>query len=361
MEFRVVRPDGRIVWLFTNAAVVLENGKAVRLLGATIDITERKESDAQRDLLVAELSHRVKNTLATVISIAHQSFSKGPSVEEARRSFDGRIRALAQTHGRLAEGNWSGVSFETMLADELAPYRREDGDNVHLDGPRITLSPKHAVVLGMAFHELATNAAKYGALSAKGGAVNVAWEIAQPRRSSAYAGPSSGGPAVEPPRRSGFGRLLLERAVASDLQGNVALRFAETGLTCEITMPLGAAAAQPLPEPLRHVPRPPRLRLPAWLTAVACYGSGLTDGQHSHGRSAHSCRRGRIPAGVLARGGAARPRIRRCRSVWHARLRPATGRARRPSTLRCSTSISAGTWSIRLPTNSSPTPFPWSF
>src|SRR6185295_5738182 len=170
--------------------------KAVRLLGATIDITERKQSDAQRDLLVAELSHRVKNTLATVISIAHQSFSKGPSVEDARRSFDGRIRALAQTHGRLAEGNWSGVSFETMLNDELAPYRRDDGGNVNMRGPRITLAPKHAVVLGMAVHELATNAAKYGALSSKSGVVDVEWDIARPQSELRIRWTESGGPAV---------------------------------------------------------------------------------------------------------------------------------------------------------------------
>jgi PAS domain S-box-containing protein len=236
-EFRVIKPSGDIAWLYTTAAVVREEGRAVRLLGSTIDITERKQADAQRDLLVAELSHRVKNTLATVISIAHQSFSRGPSIEDARRSFDGRIRALAQTHGRLAEGNWSGASLETMVDDELAPYRREDGGNVQISGPRITLSPKHAVVLGMALHELATNAAKYGALSNKSGVVEAAWTLAAPAELHIH-WKESGGPAVVPPRRSGFGRLLLERALASDLQGSVELNFAPAGLTCQITVPL---------------------------------------------------------------------------------------------------------------------------
>jgi PAS domain S-box-containing protein len=238
LEFRVQKPNGDIVWLYTNAAVIREGGKPVRLLGATLDITERKESDAQRDLLVAELSHRVKNTLATVISIAHQSFSKGPSIEEARRSFDGRIRALAQTHGRLAEGNWSGVAFETIVSDEVAPYRREDGGNINVQGRRITLSPKHAVVLGMAFHELATNAAKYGALSVKNGIVDVTWDIDRPASLLRIRWAESGGPAVIAPTRSGFGRLLLERALAADLQGKVALDFAESGLTCDISVPL---------------------------------------------------------------------------------------------------------------------------
>jgi PAS domain S-box-containing protein len=245
IEFRVQKPNADVAWLYTNATVVWENGKPARLLGATLDITERKSFDAQRDLLVAELSHRVKNTLATVISIAHQSFSKGPSVEESRRSFDGRIRALAHTHGRLAEGNWTGVSFETLLNDELAPYRREDGSNARTRGPKITLAPKHAVVLGMAFHELATNAAKYGALSRKTGAVEVIWGLAHTGSGNELRirWSEAGGPAVVPPRRSGFGRLLLERALAADLQGKVELNFPESGLTCEITMPLDARAA----------------------------------------------------------------------------------------------------------------------
>jgi PAS domain S-box-containing protein len=238
LEFRALRPDGQTVWLFTNAIVLREGGRPVRMLGATLDITERKRADAQRDLLVAELSHRVKNTLATVISIAQQSFAKGPSVEEARQSFNGRIRALAQTHSRLAEGNWSGVSFETMLLDEVAPYRYDDGSNLRLSGPEIILNPKCAVVLGMAFHELATNAAKYGALSVRSGLVSVAWELAPLRDALGIRWIESGGPPVSRPERSGFGRLLLERAVASDLNGEVRLHFAADGLRCEFTLPL---------------------------------------------------------------------------------------------------------------------------
>src|SRR5581483_4987822 len=106
-----------------------------------------------RDLLVAELSHRVKNTLATVIAIAQQSFAKGASMEEARESFEARIRALAQTHSHLAEANWTGVSFERLLLDETAPYRRDDGANIRVSGPPIKLNAKCAVTLGLALHE----------------------------------------------------------------------------------------------------------------------------------------------------------------------------------------------------------------
>ena len=243
LEFRAVRPDGQVIWLFANGIVLRDGKEPLRLLGAVFDITERKAVEAQRDLLVAELSHRVKNTLATVISIAQQTFLRGASAEESRRSFDARIRALAQTHGRLAEANWSGVSLECLVLDETAPYRREDDGNVRLSGPSIFLNPKHAVTLGMALHELSTNAAKYGALSSKRGAVDIVWHIAPEAEELRIRWIESGGPAVVPPERSGFGRLLLERALASDLRGTVQLDFAEAGVQCAIAFPLSKQAA----------------------------------------------------------------------------------------------------------------------
>jgi PAS domain S-box-containing protein len=200
------------------------------------DITERKRAEAQRELLVAELSHRVKNTLATVVSIQHQSFSKAQSVDDGRRSFTARIRALAQTHGRLADGDWSGVSLEATFRDELAPYAREDGSNVSISGPPITLTPKGAVTLGMAVHELATNAAKYGALSVKDGLVTIDWRR-DANQKLVIRWTESGGPKVTPPSRQGFGRVLLERALAADLHGDVTLHFNEDGLQCTIVLP----------------------------------------------------------------------------------------------------------------------------
>lgn len=246
LEFRAVRPDGQVVWLFANALVLRDGDRPIRMVGAMFDITERKQAEAQRDLLVAELSHRVKNTLATVISIAQQSFSKGQSVEEERRSFAARIQALAQTHGRLAEANWSGVSFRTILLDEFAPYWQEDGQNLRLCGPDIVLNSKHAVMLGMAFHELVTNAVKHGSLSRAGGLVDISWDlIAGPRERLQIRWTESNGPRIAPPTRRGFGRLLLERALASDLRGHVHMDFAEEGLKCVVTIPLREAADLP--------------------------------------------------------------------------------------------------------------------
>ena len=197
----------------------------------------------QRDLLVAELSHRVKNTLATVLSIARQSFSKTPAADEASKTFSARIRALAQTHGRLAEVNWSGVSLETIFLDELAPYRDQDDRNIRVSGPFVTLKPKCALTLGMAIHELATNAAKYGALSTSGGAINAAWEIDQTGRQLRICWTERGGPPVRQPSGSGFGRLLLERVPSSDLKGDVKLDFARSGLQCNISVPLNEHTA----------------------------------------------------------------------------------------------------------------------
>ena len=131
VTYLMVRPDGTVRWLEAFGKVVLDSkGEPQKLAGVCMDITERRQAEAERDLLVAELSHRVKNTLATVVSIAQQSFPKDAAMDTVRQSFNDRIRALAQTHGRLAEASWVGVSLQTILLDELAPYRRQDEANV---------------------------------------------------------------------------------------------------------------------------------------------------------------------------------------------------------------------------------------
>jgi PAS domain S-box-containing protein len=237
--YRIKRPDDAVRHLEAFGRFVLDTcGNPTKLSGVCMDITERQLAEEQRDLLVAELSHRVKNTLATVVSIAQQSLTKHQSFEEARDTFSARIRALGQTHGRLAEANWSGVSFETILLDELAPYRRNDGANLFMSGPLVTLTPKQALTLGMAIHELTTNAAKYGALSTESGRVHVDWRVNSEPRRLVMSWVESGGPPVPVPQRSGFGRLLLERALAADLKGDVRLDFSPLGLRCDIAVPL---------------------------------------------------------------------------------------------------------------------------
>ena len=231
------RKDGTLVDISLTVSPVKDaDGKIAGASKIARDITEHKRAERQRELLVAELSHRVKNTLASVLSIARQTFLKGGSIEEIQRAFAGRVQALAQTHTRLAETSWTGVSLKSILDDELAPYIGENG-NIRMGGPDVELNPRRAIMLGMAVHELATNAVRHGALSSKTGAVDVAWRLL-PDRQLVLAWAETGGPKVSPPAHSGFGSLLLERVLPADLRGTFTPDYAEKGLSCEIAIPL---------------------------------------------------------------------------------------------------------------------------
>ncbi len=213
--------------------------------GIVRDISGRKQIEEHRALLVAELSHRVKNTLATVISIARQTFPREEPFTSAVETFDGRIRALAHTHSRLAERSWTDVSLAEVIDGEVSPHRNGSADNIRASGPDVMLKPKTAISLGMAFHELITNAAKHGALSKLGGSVEIAWDWVRPADSQLRIRWSErGGPEVGPPARSGFGRLLLERGLAHELRGKVQLEFAREGLKCVIVFPLDDSKVQ---------------------------------------------------------------------------------------------------------------------
>ena len=243
VEYRIQRPDGAVRWIEAFGRLSIAQGAVQpKLAGVCMDITERKQAEMQRDLMVAELSHRVNNTLATVLSIYRQSFSGSRTPQDASEVFTARIRALAQTHSRLAEASWSGIALETVVLDQLAPYRARGDHTLRVSGPPVALRPKGALTLGMALHELATNAAKYGALSANGGAIEVVWQL-RPDGQLLIHWTEGGGPPVVPPQSSGFGQLLLERALVAELNGDVNLNFTRSGLVCAISVPLREAAA----------------------------------------------------------------------------------------------------------------------
>ena len=204
------------------------------------EIRRGRALQEQQVTMLHELNHRVKNTLATVQALARQS-------RGAEGVLEARILALSKTHDLLTREDWSGASLSEVLESELSPYRT-GGDQIGLDGPDVALSPRHVLALGMTIHELTTNAAKYGALSAPGGRVRVSWslvttEAGMPRLRLTWQ--ESGGPPVAPPGRRGFGSRLIERGLAGAVGGRAELDFARDGLVCTLTAPLAGFRAEP--------------------------------------------------------------------------------------------------------------------
>lgn len=233
MEYRIFRPDGQVRWIFGRGRVIRDaTGQPVRYGGVDIDITERKHMEERQKLLVAELSHRVKNTLASIQSIANQSLADGRPLEEARDVFLRRLRALAQAHSLLTESEWRGARLSALVEGEFQPY----GKRVSFAGEDLVLAPRAALIVGLVLHELATNAAKHGALAAHKGRVKVAWGSNGQRFRLTWR--ENGGPAVSAPAQRGFGSSLLERAVTYELQGRANLEFAAKGVRYELDAPL---------------------------------------------------------------------------------------------------------------------------
>ena len=205
-------------------------------IASIVDMTERRRAEAQRDLLIDEVNHRVRNILATVIAIARYSFDEDKPFGESLRVFITRLQALSQTHRRLAEVNWSTLTLKVIVEDETAPYRMNG--NFRVSGPVINLDPRSAQSWGMAVHELAANAAKYGALSTPDGKVEVVWSLDDALNRLRFEWIERGGPPVNLPKRSGFGRMLLEKALAAELNADVALEFPNEGIACIIVAPV---------------------------------------------------------------------------------------------------------------------------
>src|SRR5215213_9354045 len=178
IEKRFIRRDGRVIWIAVRSSTVRDaTGHFLYGVRVVQDVTERKEAEDRQKLLIDELNHRVKNTLATVQSLAWQAARPGVPPQVAQERFQERLLALSRTHNLLNETHWEGASVRRILETEFGPYATAR-TRVRLDGPEVHLEAKPAVVLGMAFHELTTNAAKYGALSAASGRVQVDWSVA---------------------------------------------------------------------------------------------------------------------------------------------------------------------------------------
>ena len=201
------------------------------------NIDSRKQDDDRMELLIDELNHRVRNTLAIVNAIATQTMKHTPSVEEFRRAFGGRITALAKTHTLLATKRWSASTLHELIVQQLEPYTRDRADAVRIAGPRLLVNPKQALTLSLVMHELAANAAKYGALSVPHGRVEIGWQIG-PERSLRLSWQEVGGPRVAPPSRRGFGSQLIEFNIAHEFGGEARLDYRPAGAECVLTIPL---------------------------------------------------------------------------------------------------------------------------
>ncbi|MGF3025873.1 sensor histidine kinase [Methylobacterium aquaticum] len=201
---------------------------------------ERRAADARQELLIHELNHRVKNTLATVQSMARQTARSAGSLDDFTGSFEARLLAMSQTHNVLTANHWEGAGLRGILSAELEPYAGGRPDRIRLEGPPVSLTPAVALPLGMAIHELATNAAKYGALSVETGQVAVEWGVDRQvgGETLSLRWRERGGPAVAPPTRTGFGTRLIRTSLERELAGEVQLDYAAAGLTCLIAVPL---------------------------------------------------------------------------------------------------------------------------
>lgn len=202
----------------------------------TLEIEHRRRIERHQNLLLDELNHRVKNTLATVQAMAMQTM-KGVDVA-ARDAFLARLFALSGQHDLLTLDNWEGASLEGVVRRALRPWREDEQARFQIEGPAVHLEPKRALALGMAFHELATNAARYGALSNAAGTVHVSWALQPDGHTMKFVWEECGGPPVSEPERRGFGLRLIEHGMSRELSGKVTLDFRPEGLVCGWDMQL---------------------------------------------------------------------------------------------------------------------------
>lgn len=249
-EFRIMRPDGEMRWCAVSfAATLSEDGRPLRASGVTLDITERKEAEQKQTLLALEVDHRARNMLAVVQSILR--LTRADSVGDMVTALDGRIRALARAHTLLSSSRWQGADLGRLVAEEMDPYRDENSDRVETFGPSVVLRPTLAQALALALHELATNAAKYGALSALVGRVSVVWELRGEHLVLQWT--ETGGPTASQPTKRGFGTRVVVANIEQDLGGHATFSWQPEGLRCTLSVPRNLVAEGASPR--REQPR----------------------------------------------------------------------------------------------------------
>jgi PAS domain S-box-containing protein len=237
LEFRYIGPDSREVWLEETAKGEFDaTGKLVRIKGLTRDITERKRAEERQCVLVAELDHRVKNALATVSAVVSHTRQGSRSVANFAAAIEGRIHSMAATHELLSSRQWQGLSLADLVRRELAPYATRN--NTEINGPAVLLRTEAGQAMAMVLHELATNAAKYGALTNKNGRVSVRWDrrLNGHPRSLVLEWQEIGGPPIVAAGKSGYGTSTIRNLIPYEFGGTVDLVFAPEGVRCRLEL-----------------------------------------------------------------------------------------------------------------------------
>lgn len=247
VEYRIHTPAGDERWIAVRGQVFRRaDGTPLLIVGVSQNITERKRAEEHRTLLANELSHRVKNTLATLQAIVGQTIRNASSLEEAGETLSARIQSMDAANDLLVNEPWESAAMHDLVKRALAPFRSANGDRFEIDGPDVRIPPRIAVGLALALHELATNAAKYGALSSPDGQIDLTWTIAdgiKPDRLHVR-WEESGGPPVSQPTRIGFGTQLIKQVLASEIAGTVELDYQTTGLFFNAVAPLPDIATE---------------------------------------------------------------------------------------------------------------------
>ncbi len=236
VELRCPRPDGSIRWLHSQAELRHFRGRR-RLMGLVRDITERKRAEEHLHLLMREVNHRSKNMLAVVQSIAHKTAAS--NVEEFIVHFSERIQALSANQDILIKNDWRGAGVEELVRAQLAPFADLIGTRISLQGPPLRVTPSAAQSIGLALHELATNATKYGSLSDDRGSVGIDWQLDENEFTISWI--ERGGPCVEPPKRKGFGNTVISIVAKASVEGKVELDYPATGLVWRLKSPASKA------------------------------------------------------------------------------------------------------------------------
>jgi PAS domain S-box-containing protein len=240
-EFRFQRRNGQVRWVETLGLAYFEGigrqSRAVNMAGTAQDVTERKEREEKEHLLMREINHRAKNMLSVVASIAHQTAARNPEDFVAR--FSGRIQALSANQDLLVRNEWKGVEIADLVRAQLAHFADLIGSRIALGGPELRLNPASAQAIGLALHELATNAGKYGALSTDTGRVDIGWGTDGDIFTMSWT--EREGPPATAPRQRGFGTLVMESMAERSVDGAVDLDYAPSGLTWRLTCPAGNA------------------------------------------------------------------------------------------------------------------------